>query len=128
VSRASKGGRYGRFLGLSSAVVIGLLAVGILPTRHLAGDAALTAMVAGCAISLVSAAMAGGLLVAVEGTSPEARMQRAFLAMVVRLAVVVVLGAAAVFSGMLARMPLLFWLATAYVALLPLEVMLAIET
>jgi hypothetical protein len=128
VTPASKGARYARFVGLASAVVVVLLAIGVLPTRHLAGETALNAMVAGCAISLVSAAMAGGLLVAVEGTSPEARMQRAFLSMVVRLAVVVVLGAAAVFSGMLARMPLLFWLATAYVALLPLEVMLAIES
>jgi len=44
----------------------------------------------------------------------------------VGLAVVVVLGAAAVLSGMFARQPLLFWIATAYVALLPLEVRLAI--
>jgi hypothetical protein len=36
-----------------------------------------------------------------------------------------VLGAAAVFSGELARTSLLFWLAASYVALLPLEVGLA---
>jgi hypothetical protein len=54
-------------------------------------------------------------------------MQRAFLAMVVRLAVVVVFGLSAALSGVVARMPLLFWLATAYVALLPLEVKLAVE-
>jgi hypothetical protein len=53
-------------------------------------------------------------------------MQRALLAMMVRLAIVVVLGAAAVLSGTLPRVPLLFWLATTYVALLPLEVKLAI--
>ena len=53
-------------------------------------------------------------------------MQRAFLAMAVRLAVVVMLGLAAALSGMLARMPLLFWLAATYVVLLPLEVKLAI--
>ena len=47
-------------------------------------------------------------------------------AMVVRLAVVVVLGMAAALSGELARQPLLFWIGTAYVALLPLEVKLAI--
>ena len=83
-------------------------------------------MLAGCAISLVSAALAGGLLIAVSGDTPEARMQRGFLAMVVRLAVVVALGMAAALSGELARQPLLFWIATAYVALLPLEVKLAI--
>jgi hypothetical protein len=54
-------------------------------------------------------------------------MQRGFLAMVVRLAVVIVLGLAAALSGEFARAPLLFWMATAYVVLLPLEVMLAIS-
>jgi hypothetical protein len=53
-------------------------------------------------------------------------MQRGFLAMVVRLAVVVVLGMAAALSGELARQPLLFWIGAAYVVLLPLEVKLAI--
>jgi hypothetical protein len=46
--------------------------------------------------------------------------------MVVRLAVVVALGLAAALSGVVARQPLLFWIGTTYVALLPLEVKLAI--
>ena len=49
-----------------------------------------------------------------------------FLAALIRLAVVVVFGAAAALSGLLARQPLLFWIGVAYVALLPLEVRLAI--
>jgi hypothetical protein len=119
-------GRYARFLGLAVAVVLALCVVGWLPTTRLAGAAAVPAMLAGCAISLVSAALAGGLLIVVGAETPEGRMQRGFLAMVVRLAVVVVLGAAAALSGELARQPLLFWIGTAYVALLPLEVRLAI--
>ena len=119
--------RYLRFLSLAVAVVIGLSLVGWLPTRRLAGAEGVTAMVAGCAISLLSAALAGGLLIAVHAETPEARMQRGFLAMVVRLTVVVVLGAAAVLSGEFARAPLLLWIALAYVALLPLEVRLAIS-
>ena len=83
-------------------------------------------MIAGCAASLVSAALAGLLLVVGGAPTPEARMKRSFLAMVVRLTVVVALGAAAALSGTFARQPLLFWMATAYVALLPLEVRLAI--
>ena len=105
-----------------------LCALGYLPTRRMAGDDAVPAMAAGCAIGLVSAALAGALLVAVGAETPKARMQRAFLAMVIRLAVVVVLGAAATLSGVLRRKPLLFWLATTYVVLLPLEVRLAIAT
>ena len=122
----SRSGRYARFLGLAVAIVAGLGAIGWLPTRRLAGVEALAAMAAGCGISLVSAALAGGLLIAVPAETPEARMQRGFMAMVVRLAVVVVLGLAAALSGELARQPLLFWIGTAYVALLPLEVRLAI--
>ena len=120
-------GRYARFLGLAVAIVLALCTIGWLPTRRLAGADAPAAMMAGCAVSLLSAAFAGGLLTAVTADSPEARMQRSFLAMTVRLAVVVVLGAAAVLSGEFARAPLLLWMAIAYVALLPLEVRLAIS-
>jgi hypothetical protein len=126
VTTTSRSSRYASFLGLSAAIVVGLCVVGWLPTRRLAGAGGVTAMCAGCAISLASAALAGWLLIVVTADTPEARMQRGFLAMVVRLAVVVVLGAAAALSGELARQPLLFWIGTAYVALLPLEVKLAI--
>src|SRR5205823_5241303 len=98
-------GRYARFLGLAVAVVAGLCAIGWLPTRHLAGAEAIAAMLAGCAISLASAALAGGLLIAVGAETPEARMQRSFLAMVVRLVVVIVLGIAAALSGEFVRAP-----------------------
>ena len=119
-------GRYARFLSLAAAVVIVLCAIGFVPTRRLSGDAGVIAMAAGCGIGLVSAALAGGLLVVLGGETPEARMRRAFLAMVVRLAAVVAFGLAAALSGAVPRQPLLFWIGTAYVALLPLEVRLAI--
>jgi len=122
----SRGRRYARFLGLAVAIARSLCVIGWLPTRRLAGAGAAAAMLAGCAISLLSAALAGWLLILVPAETPEARMRRGFLAMVVRLAVVVVLGMAAALSGELARQPLLFWIGTAYVALLPLEVRLAI--
>jgi hypothetical protein len=83
-------------------------------------------MLAGCGISLIAAALAGWLLTTVAADTPQARMQRGFLAMIVRLAVVIVLGVAASLSGQFSRAPLLFWMATAYVVLLPLEVKLAI--
>jgi hypothetical protein len=118
--------RYARFLGLAVALVAALCAVGYLPTRRVAGEDALASMFAGCGISFVAAALAGWLLTAVGAATPEARMQRGFLAMIVRLAVVIVLGVAAALSGEFARTPLLFWMATAYVILLPLEVKLAI--
>jgi hypothetical protein len=126
VATTSRSGRYARFLGLAVAIVIGLCAVGWLPTLRLAGAGGVAAMAMGCSISLLSAALAGWLLIVVSAETPEARMQRGFLAMVVRLAVVVVLGMATALGGDIARQPLLFWIGTAYVALLPLEVKLAI--
>lgn len=84
------------------------------------------AMFAGCAVGLLSAALAGLLLVTSPAPTPEARLRRSFLAMIVRLAVVVALGAAAALSGVFATQPLMIWIGTAYVALLPLEVRLAI--
>jgi hypothetical protein len=119
-------GRYARFLGLALTVAVVLCAVGWRPTERLAGPQAVSAMLAGCAISLLSAAIAGWLLVAVPADTPELRMRRAFVAMVVRLFFVLALAVAAALSGEFARSPLLFWLAMAYMALLPLEVRLAI--
>ena len=120
------GMRFARFLGLEVAIVVALFAVGFLPTRRLAGDAAIAAMAVGCLIGVAAAALAGWLLIAVHAETPSAGMQRAFLAMVVRLAVAGVLGTAAALSGELSRTPLLFWLAATHVVLLPLEVNLAI--
>jgi hypothetical protein len=119
--------RYARFLGLAVAIVVGLCAVGWLPTQRLAGPRATAAMVAGCTISLLSAGVAGYLLTAVRADTPQVRMRRGFLAMIARLVVALVLGLAAALSGEFATSPLLFWLAMAYIALLPLEVRLAIQ-
>lgn len=123
----SRGSRYIRFLGLAVLDVAALLGIGFFPTRRLAGDEGLPAMLVGCLIGLASAGVAAWLLVASDNTEPAARMQTAFRAMVVRLVVVTVLGLAAVLGGTLAQMPLLFWVAASYVALLPLEVRLAIR-
>jgi len=126
VDGISRGGRYARFIGWTVAIVSVLVAVGFVPTRRLAGDTAIVAMLAGCGISFVAAALASWLLVAVSAGTPTARMQRAALAMALRLAVVVLLGLAAALTGGIARRPLLLWLAITYMVLLPLEVMLAI--
>jgi hypothetical protein len=127
VSRTLRADSYTRFLVFVIGAALLLVGLGYLPTRRLAGREAIPAMAVGCAISVVAAALAGWLIVVTPAATPEARMQRAFLAMTVRLAIVVLLALAAVLSGVLARMPLLFWIATTYVVLLPLEVNLAIR-
>jgi hypothetical protein len=119
--------RYLRFIGWTAVVIVAVVGIGVLPTRRLAGDAALPAMLAGCAIGWISAALAGGVLVAPREKTPQAQMQTALMAMMVRVAAVIVLGAAAVLTDIFQRAPLLFWLAASYVALLPLEVRLAVS-
>jgi hypothetical protein len=127
VTGMSRARRYLRFWGLALLVVAALIGIGFFPTRRLGGDEAVPAMVVGCLISLTSAGVAAWLLVTANNAAPTARMQNAFRAMFVRLAVVAVLVVAAALGGTLARMPLLFWVAASYVALLPLEVRLAIR-
>jgi nitrate reductase gamma subunit len=122
----SAASKYARFLGLAVAVVVVLCTIGVVPTRRLAGDEGVAGMFAGCAIGLMSAALAGLLLVAMAAETPEAQMKRSFLAMTVRLAVVVALGAAAALSDVFPTQPLLLWIGFSYMALLPLEVRLAI--
>jgi hypothetical protein len=120
--------RYIRFLALAAIIVTVVLAIGYQPTRHVSGSDALPAMLAGGGIGFIGAALAGVVLVAADPKTPVERMNAVFFAMAVRVITAVVLGAAAVWSGNFARSPLLFWLAMSYVALLPLEVKLAIES
>ena len=69
-------GRYARFLGLAAAIVLVLCASDSCRRGGWPATRGVIAMAAGCAISLVSAALAGWLLVASAAETPEARMQR----------------------------------------------------
>ncbi len=116
-----------RFLGAEVLIIAALCAIGWIPTERLAGAEALPAMIVGCGISLVSAALAGWLTTVIDGSTPEGRMRRGMFAMFARLGIVMALSVAAVLSGEFLQRPLLFWMAAAYMALLPLEVRLAIS-
>src|SRR5262245_12025173 len=116
---ATRTARYARFVAVAVAIVLGLAAIGFQPTRRLAGEAALGSMAAGCIVGLVSAGLAGLLLVLVDAETPVARMQRAFLAMAIRLAAAVLLALAAGLTGEFETRPLLIWIAVTYLALLP---------
>jgi hypothetical protein len=116
-----------RFLGAEGLIVAALCAIGWIPTERLAGSEALPAMIAGCGISLISAVLAGCLTILIDGSTPEGRMRRGMFAMFARLGIVIALSVAAALSGEFVQRPLLFWMAMAYMALLPLEVRLAIS-
>ncbi len=123
----SPANRYLKFLVVAVLVIVAVGVVGLVPTQRLGGKAAVPAIAVGCAISLLGAALAAWPLAAMQNPTPTVRMQTAMLAMAVRLAVVLGLGVAAALSGLVPRSPLLVWLATSYVVLLPLEVKLAVN-
>jgi len=106
-------GGYLRFLLQVIALAIALGLLGALPTRRLAGEGALPALVAGCAIGVLASAL---------GAAPVALRlggaQAALASMALRFAVALGLGLAAALSGLFARGPLLVWVAISYMALL----------
>ena len=120
-------GGYLRFLAWVAAVTVLITAVGYVPTRHLGGPGAVPALLAGCLVGALGSAL-GGLVIALrhEGT-PADRLNSVLMAMLARLATVVVLGAAAVLSGRLERTALLLWIAISYAALLVVDTMYALR-
>lgn len=114
---------------LAVVVVLALAALGYVPTRRLGGVEAIPALWAGCLVSLL-ASMAGALPFFVargKEMSPHGRLNRILGAMAVRLAVVLLLGAAVALSGFFALRPLLLWIAGSYMALLAVETLMALR-
>lgn len=112
------------FVGVLSAVVAALVAIGYWPTVRIAGPAAVPAMLAGCAVSWF-AGLAGALPVlfagALGGQPGQPRTMAALLATVVRMMVAALAGLVLALLGAFPKAPLLLWLGISYVALLPVE-------
>ncbi len=110
--------RYLKFLGWMALIAVGLAAIGYAPTRRLAGETGLVAMVAGIAVSI--AASVAGTVPLLLATA-EKRAQAALLSMLVRFLVAAALAAAVALGSGLPAKPLLVWLGASYAALLPLD-------
>jgi len=120
-------GGYLRFLAWVAAVTASITVLGFVPTRHLGGPQAVPALLAGCLIGALGSAL-GGLVIALRhGGTPADRLNSVLMAMLARLATVVVLGAAAVLSGRFERTALLLWIAISYAALLVVDTMYALR-
>jgi hypothetical protein len=121
-------GSYLRFLAWGIGTTVAAALVGWIPTRRLAGEEALPALIAGCVVALLASAI-GGVPVVRTRSRPDA-MRRgptaALAATGLRLAATVVLGAAAVLSGWFAVRPLVVWIAIAYVVLLVVDTRYAV--
>ena len=117
------GRRYLLFLAALLGLTVLLLAIGYLPTRSMAGDAALPAMLLACAVSLVGSAV-GGVPIAttgrreIEGNPGIDGLKRFTASMVLRLLVVAALAGAVIWLLEPARKPFLLWLAISYLVLL----------
>lgn len=107
-----------RFLVSSTAVTLGLILVGYLPSRHWAGPEAVTAMIAGCAISYL-ASVVGALPLLLLGPAPvERRTHRAMAGMGLRMAFALMLGTVVATNEVLEKAPFLISLALSYLVLL----------
>jgi hypothetical protein len=118
---------YLRFLAWVVAVAAVVALLGFLPTRRLAGDAALPALLAGCVIGILASALGGVPVALSHGMPATARMPAVMASMLVRLVAAVALGAAAVLSGQFPRGPLLIWVAITYMALLVVDTRYALK-
>lgn len=114
-------GGYLRFLAWAVGVAAAAALLGWLPTRSLGGEGAVRAMLAGCAVSVVASAVGGVPIALARGKAPAARMPALLMAMGVRFGAVVILGLAAVLSGLFDRAPLLIWVAVSYAAQLVVD-------
>ena len=118
---------YARFLVLILAAAGVVAALGYLPTRRLAGTEGVVAMLGGCAVTMI-ASMIGAVSIAVAARRPSGvTPQVIMVATSVRLVVVLVLGGAAVLSGLFERGPLLIWVALSYLAQLAVDTWLAVK-
>lgn len=127
-SPAKPAAGYLRFALLAVVVAAALGAIGLVPTRRLAGEPGLPALLAGCLIGLVSSLL-GGLPIALSrNRTPAGRMIAMMASTAVRLVAVAVLGIAAALSGWFATMPLLLWIAICYLALLGVDAWYALRS
>ena len=115
-------GAYSGFLALTAGIVVCLMAVGLLPTRWLAGDGALAAMVAGCLISFVAALIGTVPVLLARGQAAPDTVAPVMASMGLRLGAVILLGVAASWSGLFQTGPLLIWLLLSHTALLVADV------
>ena len=119
---------YLRFLAWAAVVAVAVGAIGFWPTRRLAGEDGVPALIAGCLIGFLSSALGGLPIVLIRDRAPASRVVASMGAMGVRLLALAVLGAAAVLSGWFARVPLLLWIAVSYAALLGVDAWYALRT
>ena len=124
----SPAAEYLRFLIWAVAAAALVAALSWVPTRRLAGEDGVPAMLVGCALALL-ASIVGGIPVARSrrAPTPAARFPALMGAMGLRFGVLLVLGASVALSGWFDREPLLLGAAVSYLALLAVDTWYAVK-
>ena len=108
--------RYLRLVALGILVSGASAVLGYYPTLRLGGGAAVDAMLAGCGVALL-AGWIGAIPICV-GTladlGPAARVNRVLFSMALRMVTALAVTLSVVLSGWFSKVPLLIWIATAY--------------
>ena len=126
-ARSPTVGGFVRFLALALVVTAVLIAVGYVPTRRIAGPEGLSAMLAGCLVSMIGSAIgAVPIVLALRGPARSVP-QAILLSTALRFLVVLTLALAAALSGWFDRSPLLVWVAISYLALLATDTIYAVR-
>lgn len=117
---------YLRLVGLTTLVVLGLLALGFTIDRGLGmgSFADIAAAISCCGVATVLS----GAFLAIPGGPPQAALSRFFVAMGLRLVLVAGFAAWCLVMAGFARGPFLFALVAAYLALLGLDTAFAVRT
>jgi hypothetical protein len=113
----SAGRRYLLFLAALVGLTLAVQAIGYLPTRSVAGEAALPAMALACWVAFFGSAV-GGLPIATARAGGLEGLKRFTASMVLRLLVTALLAAAVIWLLSPERKPFLLWLAISYLVLL----------
>ena len=124
-------GGYLRFLGQLVAVTVLVALVGWFPTRRLAGEAGLPALVVGCVVTMLASAF-GATPVAVArrfsaSPAPGIALGPLLGSMVLRLGATVFLTWVAALFGRFPLAPLLLWVAVSYAAQLVIDTRYALR-
>ena len=126
-SRSPAGGEVLRALALLAIVTAGMITAGYVPTKRIGGPEAVSAMFAGCAVSVISSAI-GMMPLAFAGRgSPRVAVRAVLVSMALRFVAVLVLALSVGLSGWFARAPLLVWVAISYVMLLVVDTVHAVR-
>ena len=112
--------RYWGFVAILALSGVGLVALGAIPTRWLAGTGSWKAMVAGVALGVLAGALSC-LPAALAGSAPGNQVIVALGATGLRFAIIAAGGTFLALATSLPRVPLLSWIGISYLALLPLE-------